>query len=186
MPSITSNDNSTINLKVNGNYYDKPDEVAEHFNNFFVNIGQKLANEIPLSETSQCKSFLNHKVKNTIFLKPPRVNKNFNIINLLKSKKCGDDNVIPSYFVKVVGDILAPYLSYLFFLSFDFGIFPNFLKNASVIPIYKTDSKCDMANYCPISILSCLSKILEKLIKDRIMFFINKHNILYPYQYGFF
>ena len=82
-------------------------------------------------------------------------------------------------------DILAPYLSYFFFLSFDFGIFPEFLKIASVIPIHKTDSKRDMANYCLISILPCLSKILEKLIKDRLMSFINKHNILYPYQYSF-
>ena len=75
MPSVKSNDNSTINLKVNGNYYDKPDKVAEHFNNFSVNIGQKLANQIPSSETSQCKSFDNNKVKNTIFLESPRVNK---------------------------------------------------------------------------------------------------------------
>ena len=74
MPFVKSNDNSTINLKVNGNYYDKLDKVAEHFNNFFVNIGQKLANQIPSSETSQCKSFVNDKVKNTIFLEPPRVN----------------------------------------------------------------------------------------------------------------
>ena len=42
-----------------------------------------------------------------------------------------------------------------------------------------------MANYRPIFILPCLSKIVEKLIKGRIMSFINKHNILYPYQYGF-
>ena len=42
-----------------------------------------------------------------------------------------------------------------------------------------------MANYRPISILPCLSKIVEKLIKGRIMSFINKHNILYSYQYGF-
>ena len=117
------------------------------------------------------KSFLNDKVKNTIFLKPPRVNEILNIINSLKSKKCCDDNVIPSYFIKVAGDILAPYLSYFFSLSFDFGIFFDFLKIASVIPIYKTDSKCDMANYRPISRLPCLSKILEKLIKDRIMSF---------------
>ena len=76
------------------------------------------------------------------------------------------------------------YLSYFFSLSFDFGKFPDFLKIASVILIHKTDSKCDMANYRPISILPCLTKILEKLIKDKIMSFINKHNILYPYQYG--
>ena len=61
LPFVESNDNSTINLKVNGNYYDNPDEVAKHFNHFFVNIGQKLTNQIPSSETSQCKSFLNDK-----------------------------------------------------------------------------------------------------------------------------
>ena len=185
MPCVKSNDNLTINLKLNGNYYDKPDEVAKHFNDFFVNIGQKLANEILSSETSQCNSFLNDKVKNTIFLEPPRVNEILNIINSLKSKKCCDDNVIPSHFIKVAGDILAPYLSYFFYLSFDFGIFPDFLKIASLIPIHKIDSKCDMTNYRPISILLCLFQILEKLIKDRIMSFLNKHNILYPYQYGF-
>ena len=85
----------------------------------------------------------------------------------------------------MAGDILAPYLSYFFSLSFDFGIFPDFLKIASVIPIHKTDLKCVMANYRPISILPCLYKSLEKLIRDRLMSFINKHNILYPYQYGF-
>ena len=42
-----------------------------------------------------------------------------------------------------------------------------------------------MANYRPISIFPCLSKILEKLIKDGITSLIKKHNILYPYQYGF-
>ena len=102
---------------------------------------------------------------------------------MLKSKKCCDDNVIPSYFITVPGE---HHIYHIFFSStFNFGIFPDFFKIYSVIPIHKTDSKCDMANYRPISILPCLSKILEKLIKDRIMSFIYKHNILYPYQYGF-
>ena len=126
LPSIKSNDNSTINLKVNGNYYDKPDEVAEHFNNFFVNIGQKLANEIPSSETSQCKSFFNDKVKNTIFLEPPKVNEILNIINSLKSKKCCDDNAIPSCFIKVAGDIIALYLSYFSFYHLSLEYFLTF------------------------------------------------------------
>ena len=118
-----SNGNLTINLKVNGNYYDKP-EVAEHFNDFFVNIGQKLANQIPSSETSQCKSF-NDKVKNTIFLELPKVNKILNIINSFKSKKCCEDNVIPSYFIKVAGDILAPYHIFsLYLLILEY--FPTF------------------------------------------------------------
>ena len=63
----------------------------------FFNIGQKLANEIPSSETSQCKTFLNNKVKNTIFLEPPRVNEILNIINSLKSK-----NVVMMLFLHIL------------------------------------------------------------------------------------
>ena len=80
---------------------------------------------------------------------------------------------------------MAPYLNYFFTLSFDFGIFPDILKIAAVTPIHKTDSTTLTSNYRPISVLPCLSKILEKLIKTRLTSFLEKHSILYPKQYGF-
>ena len=76
-------------------------------------------------------------------------------------------NTVPSYCIRVVGHLLAPYLTHFFTLSFDFGIFPDILKIVAVTPIYKTDSTTIISNYCLISVLPCLSKILEKLIKTR-------------------
>ena len=59
------------------------------------------------------------------------------------------------------------------------------LKIAAVTPVYKSDDKSKVTNYRPISVLPCLSKILEKLIKATLISFFEKHHVLYPHQYGF-
>ena len=59
------------------------------------------------------------------------------------------------------------------------------MKTAKVIPLFKTGSKTELSNYRPISLLSCLSKVMEKLIYSRLMNYLNKNSILHPNQYGF-
>ena len=59
------------------------------------------------------------------------------------------------------------------------------MKNAKVIPLFKTGSKTELSNYRPISLLSCLSKVLEKLIYSRLMNYLNKNSILHHNQYCF-
>lgn len=54
-----------------------------------------------------------------------------------------------------------------------------------VIPLYKKESKSNMCNYWPISLLSTLCKILEKLMKKRLMTFLEKYKFLSRNQYGF-
>ena len=73
----------------------------------------------------------------------------------------------------------------LFNLSFKSGVFPSVLKTAKVIPISKKDSKLDSSNYCPISLLSNIEKILEKLMSRRLYTFLNNKNIIYDLQFGF-
>ena len=70
-------------------------------------------------------------------------------------------------------------------LSFSTGIFPNNLKTAKVIPIHKKGSKLDCTNYRPISLLSNIDKIFEKLIYKRVYGFLEKNKVLYNYQFGF-
>ena len=52
-------------------------------------------------------------------------------------------------------------------------------------PLYKSDNKLLINNYRPVSILPLFSKILERLMYNRLLQFINKHKILYNYQFGF-
>lgn len=65
------------------------------------------------------------------------------------------------------------------------GVFPDCLKIAKVIPVYKSGDASDPSNFRPISTLSTFSKIFEKLLVNRFISFINQNNILYKYQYGF-
>ena len=73
----------------------------------------------------------------------------------------------------------------LFNLSFKTGVFPSVLKTAKVIPIFKKDSKLDYSNYRPISLLSNIEKILEKLMYKILYTFLNNNNIIYNLQFGF-
>mgnify|MGYP000577381056 CR=1 FL=1 len=70
-------------------------------------------------------------------------------------------------------------------LSIQKGIYPLKLKHAKIVPVYKDGDELDPANYRPISLLSNINRIFEKLVYNRINNFIIKHKILCPSQYGF-
>ena len=59
------------------------------------------------------------------------------------------------------------------------------LKTAKLVPIHKEGCKTDVSNYRPISLLSCFSKIYEKIMHNRVTEFLDKNNSLYDMQYGF-
>ena len=78
---------------------------------------------------------------------------------------------MPAYFLKVAANVFSPFLAFFIHHVFISGSFPENLKIAKVLPVFKAGSKSDVNNYRPISILLCLSKLLEKLILKRITSF---------------
>ena len=65
------------------------------------------------------------------------------------------------------------------------GVFPSVLKTAKVASVFKKDSKFDYSNYHPISLLSNIEEILEKLMYERSHNFLNKKSVIYNLQFGF-
>ena len=65
------------------------------------------------------------------------------------------------------------------------GVFPLVLKTAKVVPVFKKDSKLDYSYYRPISLLSKVEKILEKLMYKRLYHFLNSNNIIYNLEFRF-
>ena len=65
------------------------------------------------------------------------------------------------------------------------GVFPSVLKSAKVVPVFKKDSKLNYSNYRPISLLSNIEKILEKLMYNRLYAFLDYNNIIYDLLFGF-
>ena len=76
-------------------------------------------------------------------------------------------------------------LTELINLSFNQGKFPAVLKIASVTPTFKKGDKLDVNNYRPISLISNISKIIEKLIHKRLNSFLEHNNFFYSFQFGF-
>ena len=103
---------------------------------------------------------------------------------LSSSKSPGYDN-IPAVLIKCCSDIIAPVLVNIFNRFLDLGIYPNCLKTARVTSLHKGGDRLNCDNYRPISVLTQLNKIFEKLIHARLNEFITQNNILENSQYGF-
>ena len=74
---------------------------------------------------------------------------------------------------------------FIFSLSLQKGSFPDELKTAKVTPVFKADDVNELGNYRPISVLPCFSKILERIMYNRLFKYLKTNEILYKKQFGF-
>ena len=88
------------------------------------------------------------------------------------------------YFIRLSDNIVTQ-LSYIFNLSLQCGVFSDEMKLAKVIPLYKNGDNTIISNYRLVSLRSVFNKILEKIMYNHIMDFVNKHDVLYKFQFGF-
>ena len=103
----------------------------------------------------------------------------------LDSYKSSGPNNIPVKILKLLKNDISQQLSDIFNMSFSTGQFPSVLKIAKVIPIHKKQSRVDYTNYRPISLLSNIEKIIEKLMYKRLSNFLDINNLIYSLQFGF-
>ena len=94
-------------------------------------------------------------------------------------------NSIPKKILKLLSNDISTQFADLFNLSFSEGVFPSILKTCKVIPIYKKDSQLNCSNYRPISLLSNIDKILERIMYNRLYKFLETNNLIYSLQFGF-
>ena len=184
LPSKSKTKSTVTKIKISNSVIDDPSSIVREFNDYFCDIGKALARQLP---DHQCNSFMKYmkRPSASMFLDSPQPPEILNIIrSLSSSKSCGFDN-IPTFFLNLAADILAHPLALLFESCFALGIFPDKLKIAKTIPVLKKVDRQEISNYRPVSILSCLCKILEKLIYVGTVSFLNKNLILIPTQYGF-
>ena len=106
------------------------------------------------------------------------------IINDIKiTSPCYND--IHPRIIKQISMIITMLLSHIINCSLISGIVPPKRKIAKVVPKFKDGHHEDMYNYRPISILPCFSKILEKIIANRLFSVLLRHNIISDHQFGF-
>ena len=126
-------------------------EIAEVFNAHFSNIGEVLANAIP-NGSSTFSDYL-PKISTVFTLQQTTTKEICNVIKSIDSKKATALDGISARLVKLGIPIISDSLVKIFNQSVQKGIFPDDLKLAKVIPIFKNGEKDNVNNYRPISIL---------------------------------
>ena len=139
-----------------------------NFNNFFADIGPSLASKVPSTQFSH-KDFLVGHFADCFFLNPTSPAEVASIVHSLKNSKCEGVDGLSMSLIKETIDLLAAPLSHICNLSFQRGVFPDKLKIAKILPVFKSDDPSLFSNYRPISILPCLSKVFEKLFLPQII-----------------
>ena len=121
----------------------------------------------------------------SMFLDPIDIYSVLDVTKKLKSKNSsGHDEISTKLLKESIHQISIP-LTHIINQSFLTGIVPQQMKIAKVVPIFKTSDPTLLTNYRPISLLSTFSKLIERLMYNKVMNFLTENNILYKHQYGF-
>ena len=115
---------------------------------------------------------------NAFFLNPTDETEVKNIIMSLNPLKSIGPNSIPTKILKLLINNVSFHLTELFKLSFSCGVLPFILKSSKIILVYKKDSKLKCSNYRPISLLSSIDKVLERLMYNGIYIFSEKNSVI--------
>ena len=172
-----------VKFNINGLLTSDGKEIVNAFNNYYTNIGSSLASHIPTSSKNPV-DYITKNVVHSLFLRPVDNCEVQNIILALKDSSAGWDN-ISSKIMKRCNNLIILQLTHLFNLSLQQGVFPDQLKIAKVVPLFKGGDSMLISNYRPVSILPLFSKVLEKIVYSRVIEFVNQNEILYKYQFGF-
>lgn len=130
--------------------------MANEFNKFFINSGKKLANN--LQNASAVTLDNDKRNKKSIFLHYTDADEVNNVISKLKSRKGGNGN-IHSTILKKISCYISPALLFVNNRCIYLGIWPNSLKIAENVPVFKSGDKTDVINYRPISLVSNIAKV---------------------------
>ena len=168
-----------------GNHkYSTREQIVDEFNSYFAGIGQKISNSIPFIPRSY-EHYLRSPNNESIFLKQISIDELLKICSSLDpSKANGHDGISPRVVKSSIACFVKP-LCDVFNKSFLKGVFPDALKIAKVVPLHKKKCKQNIDNYRPVAILSIFSKLLEKLMYERLHSFLIKYELLINVQFGF-
>lgn len=172
-------------IETNGQRYTSENEIAECFNEFFTSVGSGLAAKLPecgadplsyLSKYDRINNFDFLEITNDI---------TESVINNSSAKKAVGYDGISMKIIKENKNAISPILTHMINLIVRTSKFPDSQKIARVRPLHKKGDKFDCNNYRPISILTAISKIAEKVLAIQLRFYLENSNILIDSQFGF-
>ena len=164
-------------FQIDGSNVSDKETIASKFKIFFGNIGLSVANNRGNIEHGSYKKKLNNPCSDVLNFKPVEEADVIKIIDNLSSKNsCGIDK-ITTKLLKTITQYITKSITFIINQSLSSGIFPEKLKIAKIVPIFKKYDPTLLDNYRPI-----FSKIFERVIFDQLH---DLHNLYFENQYGF-
>ena len=165
--------------------------VANSFNKFYTTVADELVKQLPASENKYNKSFVENFyqgqgiVQESFSLHAVSQKDITKYVKMLNPKKSTGLDGISSRFLRDAFGAISSQLQFVMNMSINSSQVPDVLKSAKVVPVYKKDSKTELTNYCLVSILCSISKILERIVCDQVEEYLVNNSILYEFQSGF-
>ena len=175
-------------FKVNNSWVTDKQTIANCFNDFYSRIGLETNESVGQSNMTSDHYLGKSKERSNIEMLPTTFTDNdvTEAYKMLNTKKSEDAYGLSQKVVIHDMDILTPMFTHLANLSLSNGICPDQSKVSRVIPVFKNKGESFLfTNYRPISLIPIFSKILEKLIYNKIFQFLVRQETFYKSQYGF-
>ena len=158
-------------------------EVTECFNDYFSGVGSKIANSVGEGNFKYDEFMI--KTTDTFHFQTIDTYTVFHMLLSISASKATGLDKIPAKILKIAAPVIAQSLTNLFNYSIQTEIFPTEWKVVKIIPLHKSGPKNLADNYRPISILSAISKIFEKILHKQLFAYLNSNNLISKHQFGF-
>ncbi|XP_052130341.1 uncharacterized protein LOC127751224 [Frankliniella occidentalis] len=172
----------SISLLVQGKPCSNNKEVADSFNNYFLNIPSMIAQKLNRHQFDLSNV---QKVNNSIYLYDCTPLEIENECSKFSNKKSSGIDGVSNFVIKKMKKVISKPLAHIINLSMRTGIFPNQLKKTLVKPLFKKGDKSNTENYRPIALTSPFSKISERIYVKRVTGFLEKNKVIDKNQYGY-
>ena len=160
-------------------------EISNYFNKRFNEFGLKIHSNKTVNQ-EYIRSLRENRLSDwNLEFKPVSHNDIENLVWKMRSKRsCGIDPLSNKVLKLTIPFFSKPFCRVIN-SSMKLGYFPSCWKVSKVAALHKSGDKCDVGNYRPISMLSVLSKVVERVTYNQVSSFLNMHNLHYKHQYGF-
>ena len=178
---------SPTQLFYEGKLYNRPLDIANCQNHYFIDKVKKLLQDMP-APTSDPLAKLKMIMKNqsSVFeLKAAHPDEVAKIVLQLRNSKSTGLDTIDSEVLKLALPYILPAITHIINLSISSAQFPSQWKIAKVIPLFKKDDPVNPKNYRPVAMLPIISKVLERIVFNQITDYMETNCLMHPNHHGF-
>ena len=172
-------------MKIHNTVVTNTTSIANKFNFFFTNIGPELAKEICVPSRNNLKNYLLNQNGNNFTFKLIGEDVVGKLIDDLDSKNSTGCDGLSNTLFKSIKLNLVKTITLIVNQMLTTGIFPDKLKIAKVIQLFKNGDKTIFSHYKPISLLPSIARLFEKVIYQQLYEYFEDSNLFYESQYGF-